>query len=65
MNGVDRLTLLAEGRFGLAVWQPAAFALVEFAPTIGESGYSGPSGSSGSDGHDGSSGAGARVRRRG
>ena len=27
----NRVTLLGEGRFGLAVWQPAAFAVVDLA----------------------------------
>ena len=30
-DGVLKVTMLGEGRFGLAVWQPAAFAVVHFA----------------------------------
>jgi HK97 family phage major capsid protein len=30
----NKITLLAEGRFGLAVWAPQAFALVHFAATL-------------------------------
>jgi hypothetical protein len=34
----NRVTLLAEGRFGLAVWRPSAFAVVAF-DSAGASGY--------------------------
>jgi hypothetical protein len=40
----NRVTLLAEGRFAVALWQPAAFALVHFS-SGGASGASGASGS--------------------
>jgi hypothetical protein len=40
----NRVTLLAEGRFGLAIWRPACFATVAFASTAGPSGGSGGSG---------------------
>jgi HK97 family phage major capsid protein len=46
----NRVTLLGEGRFGLAIWQLAAFALVNFSSTGGASGASGPSGASGASG---------------
>jgi HK97 family phage major capsid protein len=36
----NKLTLLGEGRFGLAVWQPSAFAVVHFAAGGGASGAS-------------------------
>jgi len=43
----NRVTILGERRFGLAVWQLGAFALVHFASTSGASGASGASGGSG------------------